>query len=1350
MEQHTVETNTPSPATDIPGEVLAHIEDTMIRDRPLLGREAVRLRSIKKQSAKDETAILRLWEKFTESRDLKLSRSKRAPRIEYPAELPISQRVEEISKTIRDNQVIIIAGSTGCGKTTQLPKICLDLGRGHDGHIGITQPRRIAAMSVANRVAREVDTSLGDVIGYQIRFHARVRPTTLVKFMTDGILLNELRRDRELLAYDTVILDEAHERNLDTDLLLGCIRRILPSRPNFRLIVSSATLDVERFSAYFDNAPIVTLEGRTYPVEVRYLPPDADDDDDPDLDVMILHAATQLSKQLPSGDILVFLPGEADIKETADTLSRSGPRDWLVLPLYSRLTPEEQQRVFQVTDRRKIILSTNVAETSLTIPSVRAVIDSGLARMKRVSDKASVERLQIEKISRASAEQRKGRAGRVAPGICVRLYSEDDYLKRPEFTDPEIRRASLASVILRLRNLGLGAVEEFLFLDPPQPSRVHEGYRELAELGALDQERNITGPGRRMASLPLEPRFARILFEARKNGALDPALIIVSMLAVQDPRERPQNKKGEAEAAHRRFLHGKSDFLGWLQLWKFYDDALAILPSKSQARKFCRQNFLNYLRMQEWRDIHRQTGELLANLDDKGEKRNKSDSTKSTDDIQSPAMANDKDGGYARLHKSLLAGLLGRIGKRGDDGEYRGARGVTFLLWPGSGLVRAARERRDASREAGDRPSEIKKKGQLPIWVAAAELAETSRLFGRGVAEIDPLWVEELAGPLAKRSYSEPYYDARSGFVRAREKVDVYGLPVIEGRRVHYARVNPVAARDIFIRQALVDEQLSAKLPFFQENIALTRSVAEIAHKARQPLMANSDAIHKFYDERLPSDINNDRSLAKFYFEEEKRNPGFLRLTRQYLMDNPPDGITPDRFPSEVEIAGRKYPLAYRFHPGHDEDGVTITVPVTDIPNIPPWRLEWLVPGLVGAKVAELLRTLPKTLRRDLTPIPDTAAELTERLGTPSQPLTEAIAEAAHRVVGCQISSDAWPQRDMPAFLVMNIRVVDKSGVTVGQGRNLTALAEELKEASQNAFDSMDKNHYEKTGLDAWTFDDLPERLEIRAGVGAAAFPALVDEGKTIGIRLFHTKAEADEVMPEGYRRLVYLTLGTSLSKLRKDVRNRFSARAAALSQTLGGGGDTLASEVIASAVDEAFITPEPPRTHRLFLERIAGGKEKLYPLAMELQRGLEEAYSIASGIVPKLEFPPTPAHADSYRDLLRQMESLLSPAVLRLANAEMLRQLSRFVHAAQKRMERMKYALGRDKMRLTELLPYRERYETAASGILSPAEALVLIRYRWMMEEWRIGLFAQETGQKVFGSAKKLDDIWREFTKMR
>ncbi|MCL2001599.1 MAG: DUF3418 domain-containing protein, partial [Planctomycetes bacterium] len=911
-------------------------------------------------------------------------------------------------------------------------------------------------------------------------------------------------------------------------------------------------------------------------------------------------------------------------------------------------------------------------------------------------------------------------------------YSEEDFLKRPKFTDPEIRRASLASVILRLRNLGLGAVEDFPFMDPPQPARIREGYRELTELGALDENRSITEAGRRMANYPIEPRFARILLEARRRRTLDPALVIVSMLAIQDPREMPQAKKGEAKAAHRFFLHPKSDFLGCLQLWKLYDDALAALPSKTQLRKFCRRNFLNYLRMQEWRDIHRQLAELMA---------------AGPGSLPTAAVPSDrdKDGGYARLHQAILAGLLGRIGKRGDNHEYQGARGVKFLLWPGSGLAQAAMERRAAGREAGEPPSEVRRRSKLPAWVMAAELVETSRLFGRSAAEIDPLWIEELAGPLARRSYSEPYYDPRSGFVRVREKVEVHGLPVVEGRLTHYAPIDPVAAREVFIRQALVEENLAVRLAFFRENAALIRSIADLAHKARQPLLAGSEAIYRFYDQRLPAEIHNDRALAKHCFHAEKKNPGFLRLTRQYLMENPPNGITPDRFPASLDLDGRRYPLTYRFHPGHPADGVTLTALVADIPNLPEWRLDWLVPGLLGAKVAELLRGLPKSIRRDLTPIPETAAKMVESLGLPEGSLEEALAEAVFRTAGVRIPSGAWNRSGMPAFLIMNVRAVDAHGRILGQSRNLSELAENLQAAARRAFEDLGKEQYEKTGLVAWSFGDLPERVEIKSS-GAVAFPALVDEGPTIGIRLFHTPEEAAEAMSCGFRRILVISLGTWIENLRKEAQLRFSAQVAALSQVLGGGGNGLAEEAIASALDEAFDTRHPPRTQRLFLERLADGKQRLYPLVMELRQCLAEAFSLAAGIIPGLQRPPTPAHADSYRDILRQLESLLCPAVLRLATAEQLRQLPRFVQAAAKRIERMCYAIGKDKLRLAELVPYQARYEAAANSRLSRGEAGLLMEYRWLLEEWRIGLFAQEPGKKVPASAKRLDEAWRRF----
>ncbi|MDR0361161.1 MAG: ATP-dependent RNA helicase HrpA [Planctomycetota bacterium] len=1314
---------------DIPGLVLENIRFCMIKDRPRLVREAVRLREMAEKRLNAGDAPGELLRRFEASRELGERRRLAVPAIVYPEELPISARRDEIAGTIRDNQVTIIAGSTGSGKTTQLPKICLDLGRGVCGRIGVTQPRRLAAMSVSARTARELGVPLGGEIGFQVRFQAKTRPTTLVKFMTDGILLNEIQRDRDLLAYDTIILDEAHERNLDTDLLLGCIKRILPHRPEFRLIVSSATLDTARFSGYYNGAPAIEIEGRTYPVEVRYVPPAEDEDDDPDLSVMVLRAVEGLANELPEGDILVFLPGEADIREAMDTLAKSGPGGFGILPLFSRLTQEEQQRVFQ-PDVRKIILSTNVAETSLTIPGVRAVVDSGLARVRRALDRASVERLQIEKISQASAEQRKGRAGRVAPGICVRLYSEADFEKRPPYTDPEIRRASLASVILRLRHLGLGPMEDFPFLDPPQPARVREGYRELVELGALEDGGGITPSGRRMAVLPVEPRFARILLEAKRNGALDPALTIVAMLSVQDPRERPLAKQGEADALHRRFLHPKSDYLAWLELWKFYDDALATLPSKSQARKFCRQNFLNYLRMQEWRDIRRQTGEIMASLPDRFAKPGRD-------------LGRDKDGGYARLHRSLLAGLLGRTGKRTDDGDYQGARGVKFLLWPGSGLARAARDRRAASREAGEKPGMVREKGKTPPWVMAAELVETSRMFGRGVAEIDPLWIEELAGPLARRSYSEPYYDERGGFVRAREKVEVYGLPVVVGRKVHYGSVNPAGAREVFIRQALVEGKLRAKPPFFRENEALKEAVADLAHKARQAVMVSDAAVHAFYDERLPAGVHNDKALADFALRAERENPGALRMTRDYLLEHPLHGITPDRFPPELDVLGRRYPLSYRFHPGAAEDGVTMTVPVADIPNLPEWRLDWLVPGLLGAKVAELLRGLPKSLRREFTPIPQSADAILPHLDKPDRPFRAALSEAAWKVSGIRIPETEWNFASLPAYLVINVRALDWSGGVVGRGRDLAGLAADLKLAARNAFDGMDKDKYEKTGHTAWDFGDLPERIEIRSGAGAAAFPALVDEGKTVGVRLYHTRREADLAMPAGFRRAVYLTLDRQLVKLRKDVK--ISAPAAAVARTLGGGGK-LADDFVRAAVDEAMDALHPPRTHHGFLERVAAGEEKLYPVCMAVSRAVDEAYSAASAMLFGLERPPTPAHAESYRDILIQVESLLAPKVLEYASAEQIRQLPRYVLAAEKRMERLNYALAKDRRRLQEFLPLRKRYDLAAAEDPDAIRFRLLLEYRWLTEEWRIGLFAQEGGQKVRTSMKKIDGAWRRF----
>lgn len=1315
----------------VPSLVMRELATCRLCDRFQLGTTARRLAALlhnKKIPARELAALLN---RFEQSRGHVSRRRESMPAISYPGELPITGRREEIAQAIREHQVILVAGETGSGKTTQLPKICLELGRGLTGTIGITQPRRIAAFSVAARLAKELGVPLGDTVGFQTRFQAKMNPLTLVKFMTDGILLNETQRDRDLLAYDTLILDEVHERNLNLDFLLGRVKRLLPKRPELRVIISSATLDVERMSEFFDNAPVISVTGRTYPVEVRYRPPDEEEEDDPDLAVMVLHAVEELLAESQEGDILVFLPGEADIREAADVLARTKQPGTVTLPLFSRLTPEEQQQVFVPTVQRKIILSTNVAETSLTIPGVRAVVDSGLARLRRVSDRASVERLQIEKISQASAEQRRGRAGRVGPGICVRLYGESDFLKRPGFTDPEIRRSSLASVILRLAYLGLGAAEDFPFLDPPQPSRLAEGRRELLELGAMDESGRLTRSGRKMAVLPIEPRFSRILLEAARRGTLESALTIVSMLAVQDPRERPLAKQGEADQLHRRFQHGKSDFLGWLELWKFYDDALATLPSKSQARKFCRRNFLHHLRMQEWRDIRRQLSEFMA-------------------DAAQPKPVGEGDSGssYADLHMSLLAGLLSRVGKRTDDGDYLGARGVKFFLWPGSGIAKAIRDKREAEKAIPATPRQPKKPAG-PEWVLAAELVETSRMFGRGLAEIDPRWIEELAGPLARRSYSDPSYDPRSGFVRAREKVEVYGLPVVDGRRVHYGSIDPRASKNVFIRQALVDEMFTRKLPFFLENQALLLALEELGAKARTTVRVDDEALFLFYDQRLPDDVHNDRALILFAVEKEKSDPACLRLTREYLLANQPDGITPDRFPPHCEVNGRRYALSYRFDPGSPDDGVTMTIPVADVANIPEWLTPWLVPGLLGEKIATLLRNLPKSLRRPFTPVADAAEEALPLLKKPSGSFGEALTEALRKISKEKVPVESWKEDDLPDYLRMNLRVVDHEGKQLAQGRDLAALRQSLGETAKAAFEGIDKKRFEKTGLTAWDFGDLPEVVSIGGASGAVAYPGLVDEGAGVALRFFHNRSEADRSTRMGVLRLALLAWSKQTASLKKSLS--LSRQALACFAVLGGVSDRLRDDLARAAAEEVFFKPgSTPTGAREFHQRLTATREFLHATGMELGTAADEALATASRLLKDLSRPPTPAHIESFADLSGQLEDLLGPTTFRRAAARRIKNLPRYLKAAEMRFARLSYSLGKDRQRMATLLPYRERWRMALADNPTGGAWDALDDYRWLLEEWRIGLFAQEVGMETPASEKRLDSAWKLYLNIK
>jgi len=994
------------------------------------------------------------------------------PKPEFPPELPISAKREEIAKAIAAHQVVIVCGETGSGKTTQLPKICLEIGRGITGLIGHTQPRRIAARATAARVAQELKTELGGAVGYKIRFTDKVGQRSYVKIMTDGILLAETQGDRELRQYDTLIIDEAHERSLNIDFLLGYVKQLLPRRRDLKLIITSATIDAERFSRHFDGAPVIEVSGRLYPVEVRYRPVESEDDDY-DLNDAIGDAAEELARE-GQGDVLVFLPGEREIREAAETLSKRNPRHTEVLPLFARLSAEEQERIFKPHVGRRIVLATNVAETSLTVPGVRYVVDAGLARVKRYSYRSKVEQLRVENIAQASAKQRAGRCGRVASGVCIRLYAEDEFNLRPAFTDPEVLRSSLANVILRMKSLGLGAVEEFPFIDPPPPRAIQDGYALLAELGAVDDANELTEVGRQLAKLPVDPRIGRMVLAAKSENALREVLVIAAALSVQDPRQRPSERAAAADEAQKRFNDEKSDFLSWLKLWKFFDEALAHRKSSRKLHEACREHFLSFNRMREWRDVHAQLKELVAEL---GWRIS-----------ETPATPE-------QVHRALLAGLLGNAGMKTEDGNYLGARGIRFWVHPGSGVG--------------------KKAGR---WVMAAELTETTRLYARCVATIDPEWLETVGAHLVKRHRYEPHWEKQPARVAAFERGTLYGLLLYAKRRVHFGPTDPVESRKIFIRQALVEGDYETRAPFFAHNRRLVREIEQLEHKSRRPdVLVDDELIYAFYDSLVPEGIHNGADFERWRREAEGANSKLLFLKREDLMRHEAAGITTEQFPHQLEMAGRTFTLDYHHEPGSPRDGVTLTVPLLALNQIDAAKCDWLVPGLVREKTTRLAKSLPQKLRHQLGTLPEFVDAFLAANRVAEAPLAQAIARHARRELNLDVPLDAFRLETLPVHLSMNFRVVDEDGRQLAMGRNLAQLRAALGDAAGEQFAALAQAETPTEKVTGWEFGDLEEVAEIRRGSQTLiGYSGLVDHGDAVSLEVFDAAGKRVRTLANG------------------------------------------------------------------------------------------------------------------------------------------------------------------------------------------------------------------------------------------
>jgi ATP-dependent helicase HrpA len=1251
-----------------------------------------------------------------------VSRAAARPAIRYPPELPVSQRASEIGDAIRAHPVVIVSGATGSGKTTQLPKIALQAGRGVRGLIGHTQPRRIAARAVATRIAEELGTPLGEAVGYKVRFTDHTRPDAYVKLMTDGILLAETQRDRSLCDYDTIIVDEAHERSLNIDFLLGYLKQLLARRPDLKVIITSATLDAERFARHFGTdagpAPVIEVSGRMYPVEVRYRPlGGADDvgtgeaDDEEALEDAIVTTAEELWREGP-GDILVFLPGEREIRETGDLVRRSLARrpyaDAVeILPLYSRLSVQEQQRIFTPSRGRRIVLATNVAETSLTVPGIRYVIDTGLARIKRYNPRNKTTQLAIEKISQAAAQQRAGRSGRVQDGLCVRLYADDDFAARPPYTDPEILRSSLASVILRMAALDLGAVDAFPFVEPPTPRAIADGFQLLQELGAVDEARALTPAGRELARLPLDPRIGRIVLAARDSGCLAEALVIASALSVQDPRERPLDRQAAADQAHLRFRDERSDFLSLVALWEFFADLMAQKLSHRKLVDACRAQFVNFLRLTEWRDVHRQ---VESELTESGWKWN------------AALPASFDDARYERLHKALLAGLVANVGMKGEDGDgFLGTRGLRFYLHPGSGLAK-----------------------KPPRWVLAAELVETARLFARCAARIEPEWVEEVAGDRVTREFFDARWDEVRGEVVASERVQLYGLTLVPRRKVSFGSKDPDVAREVFIREALVEGRLATKGAFLAHNAKQVAAVAELEHKARrQDVLVDADTIAAFYAERIPRGVHSLATFERWRADAEKRDPKHLFLTREALMRHAASGITDLLYPETMVMAGTTLPLKYRFAPGHPLDGLTLTVPLALLNQLDDARLSWVVPGMAREKVGWYLKALPKRFRNRLIPLPEFVTAFLEDTKPDQVPLPEAIRDWLKQRLNDTPPPDVWEAMSMPEHLAVNVRVVDAAGKELGQGRDLVRLRAQLGEAAQMTFAATGPA-FERKGLKRWDFGDLPETLTVtRNGQRLTGYPALVDEGDSVSVKLLDTPDAATVETRSGIVRLIRIALADAVGRWEKGGPG-FLQSALALKPAIAP--DRLARELSTAICDRAFIGDDPlPRSEPAFTEQLKRAKTRLPAVAESAQRLLAEIAAEYQGLSQRLTALP-PAHSRFAADIRAQRDALVHPGFLAQTPWANLQHVPRYLKALDRRVAKYLERPDRDLKHAQPVASlwqrYRDRAErNRAAGRFEPA----LAEFRWLLEELKVSLFAQELRTPFPVSYKRVEKAWSE-----
>jgi len=1323
--------------TSLQQSLFSQLNDIMRLDQRRLSARIHGIGKIKSQEAQQAVAA-EIQQQIEQAR-FRVEQRKSAVQnlIVFPESLPVSQRKAEIQKLLSEHQVIVVAGETGSGKTTQLPKMCLELGLGNLGTIGHTQPRRIAARSVAARIAEELQTELGDLVGYKVRFNDQISDNTQIKLMTDGILLAEIQTDRFLNQYSCLIIDEAHERSLNNDFILGYLKQLLPRRPDLKVIITSATIDVERFSKHFNNAPIIEVSGRTYPVEVRYRP--VAEEDDQDQLQGILNAVDELQAE-GRGDILIFMNGEREIRDTAEALQKQNLKHTEILPLFARLSAQEQNKIFHPSGLNRIVLATNVAETSLTVPGIKYVIDPGTARISRYSYRTKVQRLPIEPISQASANQRKGRCGRVSEGICIRLYSEEDFNNRSEFTDPEILRTNLASVILQMTALGLDDIEAFPFVDAPDKRHIQDGVKLLEELGAIQPKKykshdgarlptrvqnltnessrqetraseltekkqgwELTPIGRQLAQLPVDPRLAKMLLSAVDFGSVYEVMIIVSALSIQDPRERPTEKQQASDEKHRRFADKKSDFLAFLNLWHYVQEQQKEL-TKNQFRRQCQKDFLNYLRIREWQDIYQQIRLAVREMG---------------------LPINSEKAEYQKIHTALLSGLLSHIGlKEAEKQQYLGARNAHFAIFPNSVLFK-----------------------KQPKWVMAAELVETSKLWGRMVAEIEPEWIEPLAEHLTKKSYSEPRWSKSRGAVIADEKVSLYGVPIVAARPVNYGSIDPIVSRELFIQSALVEGDWNTKHKFFKQNQQLIREVEELEHKSRRrDILVDERTLFEFYDQRIGTDVVSQKHFDTWWKKAEKQDPELLNFERSFLINDDAEQVSKLDFPNFWHQGNLKLKLTYQFEPGTDADGVTVHIPLPLLNQVEMTGFDWQIPGLREELVIALIKSLPKSYRRNFVPAPNYAQAFLGRAVPLEKPLLETLIYELRRMTGVTVEAEHWHWEQIPSHLKMTFRVVDENGKKIAESMNLDELKFSLKDRVQESISAVADDGIEQSGLHIWSFAELPQCYEQKQrGFRVKAFPAIVDEKDAVGIKLFETEFEQAVAMQQGLRRLLLLNVPSPIKYLHEKLPNKAKL---GLYFTPFGRVLDLIDDCIACAVDKliadfgGFVWNEEGFNKlRDFV------RENVNEVTVDIAQKVEQILTLTHQLNQRLKGKMDFTMAFALSDMKSQISGLIYQGFVQKSGYARLPDLLRYLQAIDKRMDKLAQDVNRDRAAMLRVEQVQQAYQQLLAKLpKSKPISDEVAEIRYMIEELRVSLFAQQLGTKYQVSDKRVLNVILEF----